>query len=136
MVCLKCITGYNSRRQLFDCLGHGVAKIIQPLPVQSTVEGGADFSAGQSEFDVIHLVDHRVLVVSQSVCNRSTKYQKETDSDDCEDNTDGAKNSFGWRDNRDFLCEIQGFDGRIQRRDGTISLLGLLGFTRHGRNAK
>ena len=51
----------NSRRQLVDCLDHRIVEIVQPPPLQSPVEGGTDISAGQPEFDVIHLVDHRVL---------------------------------------------------------------------------
>jgi len=52
---------YNSRRQLLDCLAHGAVEVVQPLPIQSSVQGGTDFSAGQPKFDVIHLVNHRVL---------------------------------------------------------------------------
>ena len=60
----------NSRRQLPDCLAHGVVKLVQPLPVQSPVEDGTDFSTGQPEFDVIHLVDHRFLGSFRSVINQ------------------------------------------------------------------
>ena len=42
------------------------------------------------------------------------KTRKETDSDCCEDDADGAKKSLGLCDTRGVLCEIQGFDGRIQ----------------------
>jgi len=56
----------GSHRQLFDCLAHGVVELVQPLPAQSPVEGGADVSAGQPKFDVIHLVGHLVLGAFQT----------------------------------------------------------------------
>ena len=56
----------NSRRQLVDCLAHGVVEIAQPLPVQSSVEGGTDVSTGQPKFDIICPVYHRVLGPFQS----------------------------------------------------------------------
>jgi len=55
--CQRC----DSRRQLLDCLAHGVVKVVQPLPVQTSVQGGTDVSAGQPKFDVICIVDHGVL---------------------------------------------------------------------------
>ena len=60
----------NSRRQLLDCLAHRVFKVVQPLPVQSPAQGGTDVSTGQSKFDVIHLVNHRVLGAFRSVFGR------------------------------------------------------------------
>ena len=51
----------NSRRQLLDCLARGVAKLVQPLPIQSPVEGGTDSSTGQLKFDITHLVNQRFL---------------------------------------------------------------------------
>ena len=44
-----------------------------------------------------------------------TKKQKETYFDHSEDNTNGAKEGLGWRDTREFLRKIQGFDGHVQR---------------------
>ena len=52
---------HNSHRQLLDCLAHGVVEVVQPLPIQPSVQGVTDFSAGQPKFDVIYLVNHRVL---------------------------------------------------------------------------
>jgi hypothetical protein len=39
----------------------GVVKVLQPLPVQPSVEGGTDFSARSPKFDVVGIVGHRVL---------------------------------------------------------------------------
>ena len=89
---------YSSHRQLHDCLAHGVAEVVQPLPVQSPIEGGADVSAGQPKFDIITLVDHCILDPTLSVCDRPMKNRKETHFDHREDNDDGAKNSLGWGD--------------------------------------
>ena len=88
---------FSSRRQLFDCLAHGVAEIAQPLPAQSSVEGDADIGAGQTKLGVIHLVGHRVLGVLQT-CIRSMKTQGGAHHDHCEDNADGAKNCLCRRD--------------------------------------
>jgi len=51
----------DSRRQLPDCFQHRVAEVAQRLPLQSPVQGGTDVGAGQPEFDVISLVDNRIL---------------------------------------------------------------------------
>ena len=51
----------NLRRQLFDCLAHGVVEVFQQLPVQSSAEGSTDVGAGQTKFDAILLVGHRLL---------------------------------------------------------------------------
>jgi len=125
---------YNSRCQLLDRLEHGLVEVAQSLPFQSTVEGSADLSTGQSKLNVIHLIDHRVL--NSRISAFAIDQQQETHFDHCEDNAGGAKNSLGRRDTRKFLREIHGFDGRIQRRDSTFSLLRLLGFVCHGRKAK
>ena len=61
---------YNSRRQLVDCLAHGVIEIVQPLPVQSPVERFTDVSTGQPEFDVVHLVGQIVLGAFQSIIDQ------------------------------------------------------------------
>ena len=61
-----CCSWFSSRRQLLDCFAHGAIEVVQPLPVQSPVERSADISAGQPKFDVINLVDHRVLGAFQS----------------------------------------------------------------------
>ena len=56
-----------------DRFAHRVVEIVQLLPVQTSVEGGADVRAGQPKFDVINLVDHLVLGASQSAI-----YQRKT----------------------------------------------------------
>jgi len=38
----------NSRRELIDCFNHRIVKLVQPLPLQSPVEGDTNISAGQS----------------------------------------------------------------------------------------
>ena len=63
----------NPRRQLVDCLAHGVIEIVHPLPAQSPVEGGTDASAGQPKFNVIHLVDHGVLGSFQPAFKQKTR---------------------------------------------------------------
>jgi len=81
----------NPRRQLLDCLAHGVVEVVQPLPVQFPIEGGADVGASQPKFDVIGLVDHRVLGAFRSVAD---KWGWGTHSDRCEDDADGAKTTL------------------------------------------
>ena len=70
----------NPRRQLVDCLARGVIviEIIQPLPVQAPVKGGTDVGAGKPKFDVIHLIDHRVLGVFQPTIGRQRTRRKLT----------------------------------------------------------
>jgi len=73
------VVGRNLRCQLLDPFEHGAVEVVQLLPLQSPVEDFADFSAGQSKFDVIHLVDHRVLVTFQSViCQKQSRGRKPT----------------------------------------------------------
>ena len=123
----------SSHRQLHDCLAHGVAEVVQLLPAQSPIEGGADVSAGQPKFDIVDLVDHRILGAFQSGIDE--KDQKETHFDHYENNADRAKDNLSWRDTRKFLREIQDFDGRIQRQDSTLAPLRPL-FGLHGRNLR
>ena len=52
--------------------------------------------------------------------------------DHCEEDTDGAKNGLDWCDTRDLLCEIEEFDGQIQRGESTIPPLLSLGLSIHG----
>jgi hypothetical protein len=125
----------NSRRQLVDCFAHRVAEVAQPLPLQSPVEGGTDVRAGQPKFDVVHPVDHGVLCGFRSVFGQQ-KNQKGTHSDHCEDNADGAKNGLGRCNTREFLGEIQSFDGGIQRRDCTLPSFRSLGLGLHGRDLR
>ena len=70
-----------------------------------------------------------------SLKNLVTEGEK-THLDHREKDADGTENSFGWGGTRDFLCEIQPVDGHIQRGEDAILPLGLLGFVRHGRNAR
>ena len=108
MVSCRC----NSRCESVDFLAYGV---IESLPVQSLVEGGTDVGAGQPKFDVICSVNHRVLSRVYFSLQSVNENRKETHSDHCENNADGSKNSLGRHNIGDFLCEIQGFDDRIQR---------------------
>ena len=49
-----------------------------------------------------------------------------------QDGTDGAKYSIGWRDARDLLREIEGFDGHIQCGDDTVPPLWSFRIRSHG----
>ena len=60
----------NSRRQLLNCLADGATKVDPPPPVQTLVEGSADVSVEQPEFNVIQLVDHLVLGAFQTTIDR------------------------------------------------------------------
>jgi hypothetical protein len=103
-----CVAECNSRCQLLDCLEHGVVEVVQPLPFQSPVEDGTNFSAGQPKFDVVHLVDHRVLGAFQSAIDqRKNVNQKGTHSDHCEDNADGAKSGLGGRDTESSFARFK-----------------------------
>ena len=53
---------FGSRRQLMNRIGHGLADLVQFLPVHPPIEGSAYIGAGQPELDVIGLVGHGVLV--------------------------------------------------------------------------
>ena len=53
---------FNPRRQLLNRLSHGLAEVIQLLPVHSLVKGFAHINAGQPELDVVGFVVYRVLV--------------------------------------------------------------------------
>ena len=68
----------NSRRQLLDRLAHGVVEVVQLLPVQSPVEDGTDFSAGQPEFDIIHPISHPILGTPQSAIGQQETRRKLT----------------------------------------------------------
>ena len=68
----------NSRRQFVDCLARGVIEIVELLPVQSSVEGGADVGAGQSKFDAIRPVDQCVLGAFQSTIGQQKTRRKLT----------------------------------------------------------
>jgi hypothetical protein len=51
-------------------MADGVAKIIQPFPVQSPAEGSVGSSVGQPKFNATHPVGHGVLGVSQLAVDR------------------------------------------------------------------
>ena len=57
--------GINSRRQLFDCLAHRVAELVQILSFQSSAEGETDVGEHLPKFDVIRLIGHFVLELFQ-----------------------------------------------------------------------
>jgi len=79
--------------------------------------------------NVIHLVDHRVLIVSQ-LGSRPTKDQKATHSDDrsCITPTKAVFGSLGVV-LTELLREVRGFDG-------TLLFPGSLGFSLHGRKLR
>ena len=53
-----------------------------------------------------------------------------------EENADGSKGGLCRCDARDFLGEIQGFDGRIQQRDNAFTILWSLGLFFHGQDLR
>jgi len=57
---------------------------------------------------------------------------EETHSERCDEGADGAKNSLGWRDTRDLLCEVHGLDGHIQRGESPVPPVRSLGLGFHG----
>ena len=58
--------------------------------------------------------------------------EKETYPNHGEKDGNGTKNSFGWCNTRDLLCETQPIDGYIQRGENTVPPLRSLGFGCHG----
>jgi hypothetical protein len=104
----------NSRRQLFDRLAHRVAELVHALSFHSSTEGEADVGAHLPKFDVIRLIDHRVLEPF-SARGLPTKDEKEAHPDHGEENAGGTEDGFGWGDTRDLLCEVQSLDEHIQR---------------------
>ena len=52
---------FDPRRQLAYRLAHGLAEVVQFLPIHSPVEGSTDIGAAQPEFDVFLFIDHRIL---------------------------------------------------------------------------
>ena len=96
----------DSRRQLFYCLAYRVAELVQAPSFQSSTKGETDVGAHQPKLNILRLVDHRVLESFQPG-GLPTKDEKGTHPDHCEENAGGTENGFGWRDTRDFLCEVQ-----------------------------
>ena len=70
-----------------------LAEIVQLLSVHSPVEGPTDIGAEQSDFDVIHFVDHRVLLFVSP--EHFIAEEVRTYLDHGEKDCDGAKDSFG-----------------------------------------
>ena len=60
----------DSRRELSNRLQQRLAKVTQPLPLQSSVEGDANIGASQSKFDGIALVNLRILGGFQLAINQ------------------------------------------------------------------
>ena len=60
----------NLRPQLVNYLQHRAVELVQLLPIQSSVKGDANVGAGQPKFDVIDLVDNRILGAFQLAINQ------------------------------------------------------------------
>ena len=76
---IKCTVGerarnvhhwFNSRRQLIYRVAHGLVEVVQFLSTHSPFKSSTDIGTGQSEFDVIHFVSHRVLVMCEPGTSR------------------------------------------------------------------
>ena len=102
---------FNPRCQLPDCLGYGLTEVVQFLSVHPAPEGSTDVGAGQPEFDVIHLVYHRILDMFQSATINAD--QGEPYSDHSKNDADRSADGLGWRNAQDFLREVQALDGQI-----------------------
>ena len=63
----------NSQRQLFDCLQHRFAELVQALSFQSSTEEDTDLGALPPKFNAILLVNHPILEPFQH-----TTYQQRT----------------------------------------------------------
>jgi hypothetical protein len=61
----------NLRCQLIDCLAHGLIEDIHLFSVHPSVKSVADVGAGQSELDIIRLVEHRILYTYQPAIYQS-----------------------------------------------------------------
>ena len=68
----------NSHRQLFDCLAHRVAKLVQALLFQSSTESETDVGARLPKFDVVSLIGHRVLEPFQSAACEQRSRRRST----------------------------------------------------------
>ena len=86
--------GSNSRRQLLDRLARRIAELVQALSFQSSTEGKTDAGAHLPKFDVISLIDHRVLE-RRSARGLPTKDGKVTHPYHTEENAGGTKHGLG-----------------------------------------
>ena len=120
-VCCRC----NSHRQLVDRLAHRSIEIIQPLPVQSPVEDGADAGASQPKFDAIRPVDQLVLSAFQPTIRQQKTKRKFTLIVErmplTEPKTVLALAGAGAIAEVSFARFKVQFDGRIQHRDGILA---------------
>lgn len=60
----------NLRRQLVDRLAYGLVDVIHLSSIHPPVKGSADVGTGQSELEIIRLVEHRILYTHQSVIHQ------------------------------------------------------------------
>ena len=103
---------YDSRRQLSYRITHRLTQVIGFLPTHSPVEGIPNISTVQPEFDIILVIDHRIL----ATCKPGTTIEegKETFADHGKD-YDSTKSGHGWCNARDLLHEIQVTHGYVQQ---------------------
>ena len=85
---------------------------------------------------MIQFITHRILAQCKLNLEQTVAGKQETYPYRRKKCADSAKNSFGWCDTRDILCERQGFDGCVQRRGDTLPPLRSLGLGLHGRNSR
>ena len=125
---------FNSRRQLIYRITHGLAEVVQFLPVHSPIKSSTDIGTGQPELDIILFIDHCVLAMCES--RSSHRGKEKMYLDHCEKDANGAEDSLGWCDAGEFLREIQGIYGHIQRGGDTLLPLRSLGIFCHGWKAR
>ena len=90
---------------------HGTTELIQFLSVHSPIKGSTYVRTGQTKFDVVLFVGHRIL----AICEHGTfgPGREKTYLDHGEQDGDGAENGLGWGDARDLLRKIHGIYGYI-----------------------
>ena len=91
-----------------------MTQVAEFLPIHSPVEGAANISTVQPEFDIILVIGHRVLTTCRS--GTTIEEGKETHADNGEKGDDCTENSRGWCDARGLLRKIQTTDSYIQQR--------------------
>ena len=55
----------DSRRQLSNRFEHGLTELAHLPPVHSPIKRSTHIRAGQTEFDIVQFVDHRVLAICE-----------------------------------------------------------------------
>jgi len=102
----------SPRCQLCNRIAHGLTKVVHLLSVHPPLKGSTDITAAEPELDILLFVGHRVL----GGCESETHHRKWEGMYPyhCQEGTGGAKCGLGWRDARDFFCEIQRLDGNVQ----------------------